>query len=99
MKTFLKSLLLFACACLASLALNAADLTGVWQAEFDTQIGKQRYLFEFKADGTKLTGKATGQIGDEAKRAPVEIQEGKIDGEEISFVEPFEFQGNALRIT
>jgi len=99
MKTFLKRLLLFACVCLASFALNAADLTGVWQAEFDTQIGKQRYLFEFKADGTKLTGKATGQIGDEAKRAPVEILEGMLDGEEISFVEPFEFQGNALRIT
>jgi hypothetical protein len=48
-------------ACLAgtlTYSAPAADLTGKWQAEFDTQIGRQKYLFDFKVEGDKVTGKA-----------------------------------------
>jgi len=38
---------------------GAADITGQWRAEFDTQIGVQNYVFTFQTDGDKLTGKAT----------------------------------------
>ena len=38
--------------------LFAADITGKWTAEFDSQVGAQKYVFEFKVDGTKLTGMA-----------------------------------------
>jgi len=39
-------------------SLSAADVTGRWKSEFDTQIGHLKYIYEFKADGGKLTGKA-----------------------------------------
>lgn len=72
----------------------AADFNGKWTAEFDTQIGVQKYTYEFKADGAKLTGKA---INDQ--RGATDIQEGKIDGDAISFVEVFNFNGTDIRIT
>lgn len=76
---------------IAALAF-AADVTGKWTASFDTQIGVQNYTYDLKADGAKLTGKATSQNGES------QIQEGKIDGDNISFVENLDFQGNAIRI-
>jgi len=74
----------------------AADVTGKWTAEFDTQIGVQKYIYEFKVEGTKLTGKAIGKRGD--SEAAVEIQEGKVNGDEISFVEMLKFGDQDLRI-
>ena len=71
----------------------AADASGKWTAEFDTQIGVQSYTYELKAEGKKLTGKATNK-----GHGSVEIQEGKIEGETISFVENFNYEGNAIRI-
>ncbi len=73
------------------------SVAGSWQAEFDTQIGVQKYTFELQVAGEKLTGTATGQIGDQ-KRAPVQISEGTVKGNAIAFVEMFEFNGAELRI-
>jgi hypothetical protein len=42
----------------------AADITGNWKSEFDSQIGNQKYTFTFKQEGTKLTGKANSEVGD-----------------------------------
>jgi hypothetical protein len=70
----------------------AADPTGKWSATFDTMIGQQKYTYEFKLVGDKLTGKAVSQNGG------VEIQEGKVSGDVITFVENINFQGNDLRI-
>lgn len=75
----------------------AADVTGVWKAEFDTQIGLQKYTFTLKPDGHTVTGKANSEI-DGAKRESA-LMEGKIDGDTITFVEIFNFQGNDLRIS
>jgi opacity protein-like surface antigen len=80
----------------AMVAAYAADVTGKWTAEFDTAIGVQKYTYEFKVDGTKLTGKAIGKRSD--SEAEVEIQEGKINGDEISFVENLKFGDQDLRI-
>ena len=74
----------------------AADIDGKWAAEFDTAIGVQKYTYELKADGTKLTGKAVGKRAD--SEATVEIQEGKINGDEISFVENLKFGDQEIRI-
>lgn len=52
---------------------------------------------DFKVDGTKLTGKAYGTIGE--NKSETEIQEGKIDGDDISFVENLKFQDQEIRIT
>jgi hypothetical protein len=38
---------------------SAADLAGKWKADFDSQIGPQKYAYEFKVDGGKYTCKAS----------------------------------------
>jgi len=78
------------------LAVLAADITGTWKSEFDTQIGLQKYTFTFKQDGTNLTGKARSEAGDRKRES--DLKEGKIDGAAISFVEMLNFQENEIRI-
>ena len=75
----------------------AADITGVWKAQFDTQRGLQKYTFTLQQDGTKVTGNASAEVNS-AKRES-ELKEGKIEGDTVSFVEPLNIQGNNLRIT
>ena len=75
----------------------ANDVTGKWSAEFDTQVGVQKYVFDFKLDGEKLSGKASfermGQKGE------AEIKEGTVVGDVVSFTEMLDFQGNLVPIT
>lgn len=78
-------------------AAHAADISGQWRAEFDTQIGVQKYLFTFHVEGEKLTGKAASEVSERKREA--ELKEGKIVGDQVSFIEPFEFQGNEIRIS
>jgi hypothetical protein len=75
----------------------AADITGTWATQFDSQVGLQKYTFEFKVDGTKLTGRAISNIaGADAK---TELTEGKLNGDEVTFVENLNYQGMELKIT
>jgi hypothetical protein len=73
--------------------LRAADISGKWTASFDTQVGKQNYTYDFKVAGTSLTGRAKSDNGD------VEIKEGKVTGDTVTFVENLSFQGMDLKIT
>src|SRR5471030_1398171 len=75
---------------------RAADIDGKWKAEFDSQIGQQKYVFELKADGEKLTGKATGER--QGQTSTVEIKSGKIAKDEVSFAEPLKFQDQEILI-
>lgn len=75
----------------------AVDFTGTWKSEFNTQIGVQKYSFVLKQEGSKITGKAHSEIGDQKQQS--ELTEGKADGNKISFVELLNYQGNDLRIT
>ena len=34
------------------------DVTGTWKADFNTQIGLQKYTFTLKQDGAAVSGKA-----------------------------------------
>jgi len=79
------------------LSLLAADVTGTWTSEFDSQIGNQKYTYTFKQDGTNLTGKASSEINDQKRET--ELKEGKVDGDTITFVELMNFQDNDVRIT
>jgi hypothetical protein len=74
----------------------AADITGTWTAEFDSQVGVQKYTFEFKVEGSTITGTAISNIGGTEAKTP--LQEGKIDGDQVSFVENLNYQGMPLRI-
>src|SRR4026207_1178415 len=80
-----------------SLSAFAADITGTWKAEFETQRGLQKYTFALKQDGTSVTGKANVERDGEKREA--ELKEGKVAGDTITFVEPLKFQDNELRIT
>ena len=87
------SILAVALLVLPAIATFAADANGKWTAEFETVIGQQKYTFEFKVEGDKLTGKATSPRGTQ------DIKEGKTsaNGSEISFVEIIDAQGQQLR--
>ena len=83
----------------ASAALSSANVAGIdgkWAAEFDTQVGVQKYVFEFKAEGEKLTGKASWErVGEKGE---TDLKEGKIAADALTFVEPMSFQGNEVEI-
>ncbi len=87
-KVFL--LVVLALSCLVS--VYAADPTGKWATTINTQIGDMPYTCNFKAEGDKLTGKASSQFGE------IEITEGKINGDQISFVENIKDQDMPIRI-
>jgi enterochelin esterase-like enzyme len=75
---------------------RSADISGTWKAEFDTQIGMQKYTYTLKQDGDSLTGKANSEIGDTKNES--ELTEGKIEGDTVSFVELLNFRGNQMQI-
>ena len=70
-------LLLLTVVALSSLAA-AADITGTWVAEFQTQRGLQRYTFSLKQEGTSLTGNASAESNDQKRE--VELKEGRREG-------------------
>ena len=74
--------------------LLAADLTGTWKASFETQIGQQNYTYQFVVKDTTLTGKIQSEMG-----GTTEVQQGKVEGDKVSFVEMFKFEGNEIQIT
>jgi hypothetical protein len=89
-----RSLSLIICALvLSGRSLSAADITGKWTAAFDTQIGQQEYTYDFVVKDTTLTGKYKSNL------AEGEIVEGKVEGDKVTFVELFKFEGNEIRIT
>ena len=87
-KAFLVVVLLTA----ASLAAFAADFNGKWTADVTTPRGTQTLTFDFHIDGATLTGKITSPRGDS------DITEGKIDGDNISFTQVLNFNGNEMKI-
>jgi hypothetical protein len=79
---------------LGAMTLMAADVTGKWSAEMQGRNGQTRNVnFNFKQDGSTLTGTLAGAMGGEA-----EIANGKVDGDNISFDVTREFQGNTVKI-
>jgi hypothetical protein len=71
----------------------ATDIAGQWTATFNTQVGEQHYTYTFKVDGEKLTGTAKSDNG------TVAIENGTVKGDDVSFVENLEYQGQKLVIT
>jgi hypothetical protein len=89
-----KILLVGAVVLLAVAAAYAADVTGKWVAEMQGRNGTTQTTFDLKADGAKLTGTMQGAMGD-----PVAIQDGKVEGDAISFVVVRNFGGNEMKTT
>jgi enterochelin esterase-like enzyme len=84
---------------LAALGLSAlaADVTGSWKADFETQRGLQKYTFTLKQDGATVTGKAS--VERDGEKREVEFKNGKVEGNTVTFVEPLRIQDNEISIT
>ena len=88
----------FLCACaafflaLSAPVVHAADITGVWNGEFQAPGGGEgmQIAFTFKQDGAILSGSVQGPQGD-----ALAITEGKVDGYKLSFKVSF----NGMTIT
>jgi len=72
---------------------SAADVDGKWSGSIDGGQGVVEIGFEFKADGTMLTGTTTGPDG-----APAPISNGMIDGNNITFAVEIDFGGMPFTI-
>jgi hypothetical protein len=90
--------------CAAALALaftgrpaRAADVTGKWTATMEGRGGGGEGMtitYNFKQDGTKLTGTVEGPMGD-----PMPMTDGKVEGDKISFTISFDRGDGPMKIT
>lgn len=87
-------LLLAVLALVCAVSAQAADVTGKWMAQVPGRDGQTRETtFNFKVDGEKLTGTVSG------RQADIPLQDGKVQGADISFVTVMSFQGSDVKIT
>jgi hypothetical protein len=70
---------------------GAADVTGKWVAQMQGRQGTTETVFNFTVDGTKLSGTMSNPMGETA------ISDGKINGDEISFVVVRSIGGNEMK--
>ena len=77
-----------------SAAAFAADISGKWVTEFAGRDGGEpmKITYTFKANGSNLTGSTTGPQGE------TPISEGKITGDDISFVVKMDMGGNEMKL-
>jgi hypothetical protein len=79
----------------SSLQILAADVAGKWSAQVPGRDGQTReQVMTFVVDGAKLTGSISGMPGGDAK-----IEDGKVDGANVSFKVSRELGGNAVTWT
>jgi len=91
MKKLGLTVLLFA---LSSVAALAADFNGKWTADVPGRNGNtQTITFDFHVDGSTLTGKVTTMRGD------MDISNGKVDGDNISFDQVMNLNGNSMTMS
>ena len=79
------------------LSAQSADVTGKWKAEFDTQVGAQKYLFTLTKSGAVVAGTAVGEMGGQSRN--VVLKDVALKGDTLTFSESLEFQGNQVPIT
>ena len=77
----------------AASAGSAAGVDGKWTAEVPGRQGTMEMVFDLKADGDKVTGTIYNDFMGES-----EIQDGKIEGDEVSFKQVMEM-GRTLTFT
>lgn len=78
---------------MGSVAAMAADFNGKWTADVQGRNGTQTITFDFHVDGSTLTGKVTTPRGD------MDISNGKVDGDTISFDQVISRDGNDFKIS
>jgi hypothetical protein len=88
MKILLSLMALFA------LAASAADISGNWKGTAEGPNGAIERTFTFKQDGAKLTGETVSQYTGKST-----INDGKVEGDTISFSITAKFQDNEMKLT
>jgi hypothetical protein len=79
---------------LGTVTALAADFNGKWTADVQGRNGNtQTITFNFKVDGSALTGSVTTMRGD------MDISNGKVDGDNISFDQVMNFNGNSFTLS
>ena len=79
-----------------ALPAATADLVGRWTAEFNSPIGVQKYVYEFKNSGDALTGQAT--FDHSMGKGTVPLKNLKVDGDKVTFDEPLSINGDEITI-
>jgi hypothetical protein len=78
---------------LLALSAFAADVSGKWKGEYPGRDGQMTTsTMTLKVDGEKLTGTVSGRMGENP------ISEGRISGDDISFVVVRDVQGQEMKI-
>jgi hypothetical protein len=72
---------------------SAADVTGTWKGTAETPNGTIERTFVFKVDGAKLTGETSSEMMGKST-----LEDGKIDGDNISFTIKVSLQGNDMKL-
>lgn len=78
---------------LAAMLLAGADVTGTWKGSFDYNGQNVPLTFQMKSSDGVVTGTVDG-----LPTPNVEIKEGKIDGDDLSFSVNIEYQGNPVKL-
>ena len=77
--------------CLLAAGLQAADISGQWQAQIPGRDGNLMDMtFQFKVSGEQLTGSIENQYGER------QISDGKISGDDLSFTVNIDAGGNQM---
>ncbi len=76
-----------------TLTASATDISGAWKGTAQTPAGTTERTFNFKVDGNKLTGDTTSDMFGKST-----IEDGKIDGDTVTFTLTIEVQGNEGKV-
>jgi hypothetical protein len=71
----------------------AADISGNWKGTADFGNGAIERSFSFKVDGKKLTGETSSEMMGKSV-----IEEGVVDGNDVSFAITGKLQGNEMKL-
>lgn len=77
----------------ASAALLAAGVAGEWKATAEGPNGSMERTLSLKVDGNKLTGETVSSFVGKST-----IEDGKVDGDKLSFTIKISFQGNEMSV-
>jgi hypothetical protein len=78
---------------ISAVAILAADVTGEWKATAEGPNGTMQRTLSLKVDGAKLTGETVSSLLGKSV-----IEDGKVDGDSLSFTITAKFQDNEMKI-
>ena len=88
-----RALILPALLASAAALLLSADITGKWKGSFTGGDQERVLTFDFAARGDALSGTVSGMLDH-----PLEIKDGKIQGDAVTFWIQSEYQGQPVKL-